>query len=341
MFTPFHLLQQNAKDSNKYRRRWQTEDGRVLHDKVMELIRRGAGEDFLEADYQSGKLPILENEWDLKGFHIFQEDIDFSHNDNFEGIDFSYSEFWHSKFKNALFHCNMSFSKFYNCTFENCVFSFNHCYASLFEKVTFINCDFIEYDTFINCSFIETTFNNAFFPCNVFHDCSFDANTAIISFPEKSAINLERPLHLKNENKAEIFREISEAYSSGFVYGLARNYKYLHLKCLTRYNTNTFKDKIAGYAFELISGYGIRPSRVLMSMIIYFIITLCVFSVKIGLSDAMLLTSGALFTFGAKAELLNSMGIFYHALYIMSSFVGISLTAVFITSLMNVFNGQK
>ena len=50
---------------------------------------------------------------------------------------------------------------------------------------------------------------------------------------------------------------------------------------------------------------------------------------------------GALFTFGAKADMLNTMGTFFHVVYIVSSFVGISLTALFVTMLVNVFVRYK
>jgi len=77
------------------------------------------------------------------------------------------------------------------------------------------------------------------------------------------------------------------------------------------------------------------------TMLFYFLFVLCLFASKVRFSDGLLLTTGALFTFGAKSDLLNSMSFFFHFLYILSSFVGISLTALFITVLVNVFLGQR
>jgi hypothetical protein len=72
-------------------------------------------------------------------------------------------------------------------------------------------------------------------------------------------------------------------------------------------------------------------------MLLYFVTALTIFGVQIGFTDALLLTSGALFTFGAKLELLDKLGLLHRILYVFSSFVGVSLTALFVTVLVNVF----
>jgi len=46
-------------------------------------------------------------------------------------------------------------------------------------------------------------------------------------------------------------------------------------------------------------------------------------------------------TLGAKADMLNTMGTFFHVVYIVSPFVGISLAAPFVTMLVNVFVRYK
>jgi hypothetical protein len=80
---------------------------------------------------------------------------------------------------------------------------------------------------------------------------------------------------------------------------------------------------------------------VVIALLSYFILVLCLFLTKVDFPDALLLTCGGLFTFGAKADLLDSMNIFYHLVYISSSFVGISLTALFITVIANVLMRER
>lgn len=60
------------------------------------MIRAGAGEDFLQGDFEQGQLSLLEDMWDLKGLNIFDEQFKFPGGDTFENIDFSYAEFRHS-----------------------------------------------------------------------------------------------------------------------------------------------------------------------------------------------------------------------------------------------------
>ena len=117
MFQPIHILNTNTEELKKYQERWQTDKGRKIQEYIVKKIKVGAGEDFLQYDYEVGKLPILENEWDLKGIQIWKLDITFPKNDTFEAIDFSYSRFWHSKFKNAAFvgGGGGSFARIYNC----------------------------------------------------------------------------------------------------------------------------------------------------------------------------------------------------------------------------------
>ena len=118
------LLYKPAK-RERYRRRWEQPAGRALRDHVIELIRAGAGEDFLQADFEDGRLAPLENMHDLKGFKIFEEHFDFPGGDTFEAIDFSYADFYHSSFNNAVFNSHVAFARVYNCEFKRCIFSCN------------------------------------------------------------------------------------------------------------------------------------------------------------------------------------------------------------------------
>jgi hypothetical protein len=57
------------------------------------------------------------------------------------------------------------------------------------------------------------------------------------------------------------------------------------------------------------------------------------FTARIGFNDGLLLSSGAMLTFGAKAEILNNLSVWDRAIYIGSAFLGVSLVALFITVL--------
>src|SRR5260370_19062776 len=151
----------NIAEARKAWERWEAPEGRQLHEKIVGLIRKGAGEDFLQWEFEQGDLGFIEDQWDLAGIQLFSESIDFPTGDNFENIDFSYAHFWHCTFTNACFmQAHFSFTKFYNVEFRDCLFAFAHFYGATLENCRFINCDFVEENGFSNCEISETRFEN-------------------------------------------------------------------------------------------------------------------------------------------------------------------------------------
>lgn len=307
-----------------------------LHEYILGKIRAGGGEHMLEADFQDGKLEILEDEYDLRGINLQNETINFPKTDNFNAVDLSYSEIWNSKFKNAYFYTSMSFVKLNDCTFERCTFVCNSAYGTIFDKVTFIDCDFLEGNSFTNCLFRNATFKNTFFSENVFYDCSFDSATSICDLPPLPINSTNSSVKIENYQKTEIYLSISEAYGSAGVFGLSRDYQFLYNKFLTRYSHSSLMNLIAGYTSELLAGYYLRPLRPLIALCIWFTVVFVLFCTQIDINKAFILSSGALLTFGAEANLLDSMSLFFKILYVMTSFIGISFTALFITVLANI-----
>src|SRR5438309_8834393 len=117
MFTPIHKLPIFDSDkSASYQDRWQKEHDHATEKKILEMIRKGAGEDFLQWEFENNKLPLIETQWDLRGIKIFQEQIDFPADGTgwFEAIDFSYAEFYHSRFRRAVFSATFNFVRLYN-----------------------------------------------------------------------------------------------------------------------------------------------------------------------------------------------------------------------------------
>lgn len=341
MYTPLHLLPDAASpDSVKFKNRWETPEGRELHERIMQMIRKGAGEDFLQWDFEQHRLGFIEHMHDLRGFSFFNEEIVFPRDETFEHIDFSYGKFYHSKMTNALFECTMDFTKFYNCTFTKCMFWFNNCYACHFERVRFVDCDFIEHNSFTNCSFVSTTFENTFFHRNVFRDCKFDTKTSIPQLLRKPASE-KKDVELEDAALADLYQGVSEAYVCGGATRKARRYLFLRHQAATRYNNESCGQKLQGLMVEYLMGYGLKPVRVLSWMFLLYLASLGAFCTTLGFRDALLLSCGALFTFGAKADLLNALSFGYQLLYILTSFVGVVFVALFVTVLANVLLRDK
>jgi len=342
MFTSINLLPPlHRKELKKYQERWNDSDGLRLRDKILKMIRNGAGEDFLQWDFEQGKMGFLENMWDLRGIDIHQEDINFPYGDNFEGIDFSYAKFYHSKFKNAVFISTaFNFTTLHNCEFINCIFLFTGFYGSTSEKTKFINCDFIEGDKITNCDFRQSKFVNCFYLGRLFFDCRFDETTSI-DIPIDEPSSTAEGIRLNKTELAEIYSGIKESYVAGDAVKQSRQYFFKQKQCLTRHNVNNLREKIGGYFLELIAGYGIKPSRVLLSMLVTFLFYSSFPMVKLGIADGLMLSAGAFFTFGANSNYLQTLCLPFKVLYIAEAFSGISLIALFITVLAKLWFGEK
>lgn len=60
MFVSIDRLPQfDPAQRERYRRRWEQNEGRHLRERVLELIRAGAGEDFLQGDFEAGRRSMI------------------------------------------------------------------------------------------------------------------------------------------------------------------------------------------------------------------------------------------------------------------------------------------
>src|SRR2546421_10540797 len=150
MYTPIHALRQSAvADARRARGRWDTAEGRATLERVMDLIDSGAGEDFLQADFEAGRLPALTDMWDLKGIYIGNQEWTFARDDTFEAIDFSFGRFRNVRFTNAYFQSTFKYAWLKECRFVNCTFLFTYFYGTEFDDVGFEGCDFLEFNDLV------------------------------------------------------------------------------------------------------------------------------------------------------------------------------------------------
>jgi hypothetical protein len=337
-FTRIDLIPHYDFEETKHlQSRWTDDpEGPRTYEYVLRKIRQGGGEDFLQWDFENGRLGLLRDYCDLAGMKLQGEDIIFPEGDNFENIDFSSAELWHCKFTAASFpSTHFDFARFYNVNFSGCTFALAWFYCCRFEKCTFEHCDFIDGNGFNNSKFISCTFLDCFFAENMFTDCQFDENVAVRNHKGPLLFGLRQKANqFKEELKAErvsgIYRGIKESFEAGEVFPRYRKYFLIQRQAYTRFNE---KFKLRCYLWEFISGYGVRPFRVLIALLIIFALSTAWFTTRIGFEDGLLLSSGALLTFGAKAEVLNNLSVLDRGIYIGSAFLGVSLVALFITVL--------
>ena len=340
MFTSIQLLpQRDIENRRTYRRRWDSHEGRRLHQKILAIIREGVGDDLLSEEC-AANLDLLEDPWDLKGLYLRDERIKFANTDNFKRKNFSYARFYNCTFERARFYnVTFEFATIRNCQFINCVFAFTSFYGTILEKTEFVNCDFVEDDRITNCDLNRTAFENCFLPKPIFFDCRFDELTTVDNL--KKEPNSKWKETLDNKETAEIYKGMKEAYRAGQVTDQARDYFLKERQAVTRYIRSSTGDKLFGYFLELTSGYGIRPLRVLLTMIVALMLVSLPFMVRFGISDGFLIGAGAFFTFGANSDKLQAAGYFFKIWYVIEAFLGLCLIALFVTVLANKWFSER
>lgn len=350
MFYPIYQLQgYDQKEHERVRERWDDPTNKKAKDLVLELIRKGGGEDFLQWDFEQGSLKgLLDNDRDLKGIPIFGENIEFPTADNFEAIDFSYSQFHHSTFKNCCLYASFRFAKIYNCRFISCIFRFAYWHGCTIENSAFQDCDFIEYNRFINCDFVNCQFPNYSTSGLLFSDCRFDLNTKIDNPKSKMITREDKESSFNRMQLCDYYKSIYEAYHVGNAPNLTRDYKYLSRKYGTKYLSKNwlwwFKDKLL---IELLTGYGLKPIRPLLGGLT----TIVVFSFIFGLHrvaitiESFLKEIGHVFLEGLRfsASAFTALGgaselaVPYNYLLLLEYCLGVIFFGLFVTVLSNVW----
>lgn len=333
----------NFKERIEYRDRWEPiNGGEEAYKLVIEKIRKGAGEDFLQREYEYGKLnKFLDDMYDLKGITIHGEEIDFPEKDNFENIDFSYSKFYHSEFKNGYFRCSFKFVRFHKVTFRNCIFNSSVWLGAEFEECEFINCDFIGGCGFTNCSFSNTKFNHFFTEINLFSDCKFNS-TVYIGEPVTFFVAQKR---IKNSGYdysflSDFYNSIRQAYKAANVYDKERSYFYKAKQAGTNHNNNGLVDYLyKKILIEFLTGYGVKPFRAFgAGIIIIFVFSFVYYFSLYSIRQSILISFGAFFTSGNYPA---SFCIYYKILYIIEGIFGWFILGLYLTTLVNVWFSER
>lgn len=321
-FVPLHLLPAFDRDkAQRYRSRWETDEGRRLADDLRIRIRNGAGEDFLLRDLQAGYLGFLENENDLKGIELFKEDIEFpADEDNFEAIDLSYARIWHSKFHNGQFSGSFAFSRLYNVEFVGCHFSFVSFYGAELTGVRFVDCEFGEQVRFVNADVKESAFVRCRLHDTPFSSCRFDISTRLENTDVPSP-----------PERVRLLSSIKEAFSAGGCHTESRDYFFREMHVATRLGGRCRREFWLGLMAEYVAGYGVRPGRTMLTMLGVLLLAWVVFGIRTDSSTGLMIAAGALFTFGAFANDVLAFGLPYAAFYVAVSFAGVALAGTLVT----------
>lgn len=334
-------------DREKYRERWFDSSGleNDCFKKVLKLMQDGAGKHFLNYDFYKGNLPTIEDDLDLKGLRLQKVALCFDGtSDTFKGINFDHVQFFNCTFKKIVFYsCTANFAEFYGCTFEDCAFVFFHTLGSEFEKCSFLRADFGEPCRWENVKILNSKFDKCFFGRTTpFSDCYFDDRTKITE-QATSSYHYGKKVSTSNESLAGYYQSYQLAYEASGADGQALEYYWQGKKAYTRHNITDRLEKFVQYTIEVVAGYGVKPQRPIIIMLLLYVVATLGFSFlgELSFKDSIIFTAGAIFTFGASADLLKDFGVFARLIYVSLSFSGISLIAIFITSMANLWFRSK
>jgi hypothetical protein len=275
----------NASEMKYVTSRWKTSEGEVHYDYILEKIRDGGGENFLQGEFQNGMFDdFLADEYDLRGFRFWKEEIDFPRGDNIYALDLSYAKFWHSIFRDASWNASHCFDKFHNCKFINCQFHNTDFFGCSFENCCFENCDFIQHNIFENSDFTNTKFINFFTSNKLFVNCRF-SSTVIVSPPPRKLPN-DGAWNIEFDEKLlkDFYINIRDAYKNGGAHDKEWNYYFLAKHAGTRHNSQNVFDKLSKLFFqEYLMGYGEKPYRCLL-VSLFVVITFSILFMYSGFS---------------------------------------------------------
>lgn len=337
MFQSIHLLPlYDPKESQKLQERWETSGGKKDEEYVIDQIKKGAGENFLQWDFEQGKFSVLKHDRDLRGLTLWKLDVDFPLADNFKAIDFDFSTWWHSKFTRGSLHFSLSFAKVYNCEFHSSMFRFFKAYGTTFEKCKFVDCDFIEHSSFLNCEFIDCEFRNLFFLDRPFQDCSFDSNTHFIGNLENS-----KPHHSSNSSMVldlkqlpEMYKSIKEAFLAGGVITQYRRYYFLQRQAERKNCLGWAKGSL--WIQEVLTGYGVLILRPVWASIMIIILFAMIYSCDQHATQPFLMSFAAFFTMGDVPQSTP-----FNWLFVLEGALGIGVFALYITILANLWFSDR
>ncbi|SMO92992.1 pentapeptide repeat-containing protein [Fodinibius sediminis] len=277
MFIEISQLQEYDSDEHeKVSERWNTKLGIKAQKHIENLINRGAGEDFLHYDVQSGILNgFLEHEWDLRGIILAQLEVECPKGDNFQGVDFSYSKFFNCHFEGCLFDATFLFTKFRNCKFENCTFSSALFKGSFIRNCEFKNIDFINCCRIDNCEIENTRFSGFFTKRNLFSNCKI-YNSTEIEKPQEYPNGKWEDLKFNYQTLTDFYSELSLGFNETKALEKSSENRFLARKAYTNHNTKSeIKKWLRFLVNEKVAGYGEKPSFVLrasISLILLFAI---------------------------------------------------------------------
>jgi hypothetical protein len=340
MYTPLNLLADYIEINQRRQRfqdRWKSDEGKEVLADVEQAMAAGNGERLLEI-ISNGPAGFFDDTTDLRGLRVVEKTFQKNPQEFFANLTLNYArwrdvEFDHESWRTV----TANFIDALRVKFHSVTFVRLNSYGADFKDCKFIDCNFLERNTFSNCTFKNVEFINCFFATDVFVDCKFDELTRIMGRPKRSHAhgkeNMTR-ITYDPQYDSPFYRGLRDAYEAGRISNLARICLFREKQALTRYNTPKGSQQLARYFLEYTTGYGVKPGRVLITVLILMTVFTSIFVSAFG-QKGFLLSAGGFFTFGANTGYLENAALVYQLLYGLEAFLGVSAMSTFIVVLTN------
>jgi hypothetical protein len=340
MYTPLNLLADYIEINqrrHKFQDRWKTNQGKHVLADVEQAMAEGGGQSLLDV-IANGPSGFFEDSTDLRGMRIVEQNFNEQPGEFFRDLTLNYARWRDVEFNHLSWRTvTANFIDAMRVKFHSVSFVRLNSYGADFEDCTFVDCNFLERNTFSNCTFKNVVFVNCFFATDAFVDCKFDELTRISGRAKRSHAHgtaKTARVTYNLEYDAPFYRGLRDAYEAGRISNLARAYLFREKQALTRHNTPKRSERLARYFLEYATGYGIKPLRVLASVLVLLALFTSLFATAFG-ERGFLLSVGGFFTFGANTGYLENAAAIYQFLYSVEAFLGVTTMSTFIVVMTN------
>jgi hypothetical protein len=249
---------------------------------ILQAIVTGAGYGFLAALRSSGIVTVPLSDRDLCGLPILQAPAGrtaiSTPTDTLDDVDLTYANVQNVTFDAAFLASNIAHGTIANVTFHNCTFfTVRIAYCEVFG-VVFDHCDFVR-SHFLNCDMVNSQFRDCYWNESTFEDCRCDATVTVDNpstlmrrreTPGLTAVPQTEP-GLSGLELAGFYMRLSESFRTGSSFSQARRFEFLANQTTRRSRARRY-DATVDLLVEATTGYGLRPLRVAVLMILLVLV---------------------------------------------------------------------
>ncbi len=268
--------------------RWETDVGKKILREVIDGIKHGVEVRAILDDYvlehpenqdpyghpYYPKDAMSEDEFwvltqdDLRGIHVYNDE--FPNNSSFAKKSLNYALFYNCKFNGTNFERTcLTQTAFEKCNLEGVCFAGGGGFSTNYKDCSLTNACFWG-TVLIEANFSGSDLTGAYFESAILTDIYVN----YLSVFDRRLNNKWKTRRIPGNQKPEILKSIRMAYEKAELWSYADQYLFLERKSnrkeiiwdkfKSNININTFSDWFSDWVWGITTGYGVKPSRILV-----------------------------------------------------------------------------